>query len=132
MRYLALLFVLLVPLPAEGQAVSAQLVSFKKVAGPEITKTDIRSGMYIRAVRPSRMSDTLRVWIEHATPGSKPNYQSARTADIIVWCHPDIHPHPNHLFPDASGQIYFYQSERNIWLATQKLRSRGTRERKNR
>jgi hypothetical protein len=118
MRYVALLIALLVPVTAEGQ-----VVGLKQVAGPKITTTETEGGTYIRAVRPESVSDTIRVWVEHITPTSAPDYQSARKADLVVWCYPSKWPAPNHVLPNVSGKIavvrqndvYWVISEQSIW-----------------
>jgi hypothetical protein len=112
MRYVALFIAaLLLPMAAEGQA-----VGLKQVAGPQITTTEIEGGTYIRAVRLARVSDTLWVWVQHVTPSTPPDTVSASHADLVVWCHPDLYPHPRHALPNAKGRVALLREGPILWV----------------
>lgn len=112
MRYLALLLVLLVPF---SRISHAQLVSFEKIAGPTISKLGSEDGDYFLARRQAG-GDTLLVWIQHATTEHRPNYEAARAADLVIWCHPDQWPIPNHVHPNATGEVATTRQNGRFWV----------------
>jgi hypothetical protein len=101
---------------------SAQLMSFKKVAGPPISKLGSSSGDYFLSTFKSN-GDTLLVWMQHVTKGRRPNYNAARHADVVIWCYPNKWPVPNHVLPNIRGKIavvrqndvYWVIPEQSIW-----------------
>jgi len=61
--------------------------------------------------------DTLSVWVQHVSVNRKPDYASAHSADRVVWCYPQIHHHPKHLFGDFSGKVaMFLTREGRVWF----------------
>jgi hypothetical protein len=50
--------------------------------------------------------DTLDAYFEHIEKTETPDWQAARGSDLVIWCYPDRHTHPSHIFPDAEGRIY--------------------------
>jgi len=96
MRTLVFIFSLLF-LPLLSNTLSAQptVKSFKVVEGEGFGTYKLATG-----------GDTLSAWIEHASLSDAPNRNRARRADMVVWCYPQRHSHPNHIFPEAEGKIY--------------------------
>jgi hypothetical protein len=117
MRYAAFLFAaLLFTAPADGQR------AFQYLGGPPIETLRNTPGTYV-LMRDIRTRDTLLTWVQHVEPGARlPDSQSAKHADMVVWCHPDAHPHDRHVLPDAEGDIYFYARRDTVWVAPQPLK----------
>ena len=91
----------------------AQSVQLHKVAGPHVDSLP-SAGTYVRA---AKQSDTLWIWMEHVGRDGRPNYRAANEADAVVWCYPQRHPHPNHLLPNAEGQVVAITFRESILFA---------------
>jgi len=85
-----ILAVLFLALPAAGQGVKSYTVVEGRGADL-VLATD---------------EDTLETYFEHLEKSESPDWQAARGSDMVVWCYPNRHSHPRHIFPDAEGRIY--------------------------
>lgn len=97
----------------------AQFEAYEVVGGnylPEVVESKNR-GLYLQ-VRPVGERDTLWMWIQHSTKRVKPQYESARGMDVVVWCHPQKYPQKNHVMPHA----------RDIAVQSVGVKSGGVRE----
>lgn len=121
MRYLSLLFLLLLlPTQAPAQQLT-DIKSFRHLGGPQperwerIIKGISGRGMYVYIE--TAEVDTVLAWIQHATPNERPDYESADLADVVIWCHPQKWPHENHVLPDATGDLAVYVREGLLFVA---------------
>lgn len=76
---------------------------------------DDRRGGYVLLYHQNR-ADTLWTWVQHVGPDAEPDYESARHAGLVIWCHPDRYPHPNHVLPEATGKIEIARSGAQLWV----------------
>ena len=97
---LLLLFALAAPSLVFGQA-----HHYTQVGGVSLADGLPSQGGIIQLVHQAAPSDTLDVWVQDAGPGQEPSYDWAEHADRVMWCYPNLHPHRNHLMPDAEGKL---------------------------
>ena len=62
-----------------------------------------------RYVEVARLADTLTVWVQDVGL-ARPRYDRAASADRVLWCYPQRHPHPRHVFPRAEGKVAYLRS----------------------
>jgi len=118
MRPLALFFALLIALPLFAHA---QTKPYKQLGGSEKIAHMVREereGDYV-VLYDLTEQDTVLAWIEHVTPGDRPDYDSADLADVVIWCYPDLYPHENHALPDAKGKISIRAREHVFFVTNQ-------------
>ena len=105
-----------------AETVEAQIKTFlhlKDIESP-------REGKYIQVVDQSTQ-DTIRIWAQHTTKYEEPEFPRSRIqqADKVVWCYPQRHPHPKHMFAEARGMIYSVRYHGIVYFYTEKTASRS-------
>lgn len=69
------------------------------------------------------MGDTMRVWMEHFSPGAELNEIEVQSADLLIMCYPDFLPDwaiGKHIFPWHEGEIHLYTVSDNIIVVANK------------
>lgn len=63
------------------------------------------------------VGDTMRVWMEHFSPGALLNETEAQVADLLIMCYPNFLPEwavTKHVFPWHEGEIHLYTVSENV------------------
>ncbi|MBX2821249.1 MAG: hypothetical protein KTR29_16260 [Rhodothermaceae bacterium] len=69
------------------------------------------------------VGDTMRVWMEHFSPGAYLNEGEAQVADLLIMCYPDHLPEwavGKHVFPWHEGEIHLYTVSDNVIVVADK------------
>jgi hypothetical protein len=93
----------------------------KQLGGPNLSDVlyDNSSGTYIPVYNFAE-EDTVWAWVEHVEEGTKPDLESAKRADLVIWCYPQQNPHWKHVSPKGRGKIYIVRQGDLFWVTDEK------------
>lgn len=102
----------------------AQPVAIDPIQDQNISEWPADHARFVEAYVPSK-KDTLLLWFEHTEIDTKPDYESAEKADIVVWCHGNQWPHRNHIFGSRAGRVATARQGGILWVVREGTPSWG-------